>query len=59
MTEQEPATADTRIEGVLADLEVLAELPVEEHVRVYEVVHARLREILFGPDQDDLPPPPA
>ena len=37
---------DPRVQAVLADLEKLAELPVGEHLAVYERVHAKLREVL-------------
>ncbi|MDD9348187.1 hypothetical protein [Mumia sp.] len=37
---------DPRVQAVLSDLEKLAELPVGEHLAVYERVHAKLREVL-------------
>ncbi|MGH1563338.1 hypothetical protein [Mumia sp. DW29H23] len=43
---------DPRVEAVLADLEKLADLPVDEHLAVYERVHAKLREVLQTAGQD-------
>ncbi|WP_370619690.1 hypothetical protein [Mumia sp. Pv 4-285] len=48
----EPPAADPRVEAVLADLEKLAELPVSEHLAVYEQVHAKLRDVLQSAGQD-------
>lgn len=36
------------IEAALADLESLAELPVEEHPPVFEAIHRVLRDQLAG-----------
>ncbi|PJJ53360.1 hypothetical protein CLV56_2847 [Mumia flava] len=41
---------DPRVAAVLADLDQLADLPVEEHPGVYEAVHAKLRAVLDGAD---------
>ncbi|KAA1419724.1 hypothetical protein FE697_017565 [Mumia zhuanghuii] len=48
----EDIAADPRVEAVLSDLERLAELPVSEHLAVYEQVHAKLREVLQSAGQD-------
>jgi hypothetical protein len=44
--DQPPATGDLRVDEALADLDVLAGLPVTEHPPVFERVHRRLREVL-------------
>ena len=48
-TEQD--TGDPRVDEVLRSLAVLDDLPVSEHVAVFESAHAALREALAGPPQ--------
>lgn len=44
---------DPRVTAVLLDLERLGDLPVEEHVAVYDTIHAKLREVLTQAAQSD------
>ena len=39
-------TGNPQVDAVLESLEVLPELPVEEHVAVFETAHAELRSAL-------------
>lgn len=39
-------TGEARVDEVIAGLEHLDELPLAEHVRVFEGTHARLRQVL-------------
>jgi hypothetical protein len=40
------ATGHPQVDGVLATLETLSELPVEQHVTVFEAAHVGLRDAL-------------
>lgn len=56
-SDTEPGSAsfgDTRVDGVLDRLEGLTDLPVEDHPEVYNAIHARLRAMLTGLDEDDV-----
>ncbi len=41
-----PATGESRVDEVIGRLDGLADLPVEDHVEVFERVHDQLREVL-------------
>jgi hypothetical protein len=41
-----PATGEPRVDEVIGRLDGLADLPVEDHVEVFERVHDQLREVL-------------
>ena len=55
MTDQSPEpqaperTGVDEVDSVLASLQVLDDLPVEEHPAVFEQAHDRLRQALDGP----------
>lgn len=49
------SVGDARVDTVLERLEELADLPVESHPEVYDAIHARLREVLSGLDDDGEP----
>jgi hypothetical protein len=40
------ATGEPRVDEVIGRLDGLADLPVEDHVEVFERVHDQLREVL-------------
>jgi hypothetical protein len=46
VTEETEETGNAQVDQVLAGLEVLSDLPVEEHVAVFEAAHAGLRDAL-------------
>jgi hypothetical protein len=46
--------SEPRVDAVIDGLERLAELPLDEHVAVFEEAHARLRQVLS--DLDAEPP---
>lgn len=50
-TPAEP-TGDTRVDGALAELHRIDELPVSEHVAVYDEVHRRLQDALATVDEE-------
>jgi hypothetical protein len=39
-------TGEARVDETIAGLDRLAELPLDDHVAVFEDTHARLREVL-------------
>ncbi|NYG57478.1 hypothetical protein BJ980_000401 [Nocardioides daedukensis] len=44
-----PETGNTVVDGVLARLEGLDQMPIDEHVAVFEHAHEQLRGALDGP----------
>jgi hypothetical protein len=48
---QSTATGHPQVDAVLASLDTLSELPVDQHVGVFEAAHAGLREALSGAGQ--------
>ena len=44
-------TGHPQVDGVLASLDSLAGLPVEQHVEVFEAAHVALRNALSGAQQ--------
>lgn len=47
------STDNTHVDGVLRSLETLPELPVDQHVAVFEAAHAGLRQALSDPAPDN------
>lgn len=50
--DQNPLTAPTgsdEVDAIVTALQTLGELPVDEHVAVYEQVHGQLRSVLARP----------
>lgn len=52
------ATGNAAVDGVVASLDTLADLPVAEHVAVFERAHEQLRAALDAP-AGPKPPAPA
>jgi len=50
------ATGDARVDSAVARLSELADLPVAEHVAVFEDIHRRLQEALVTIDDDTSSP---
>jgi hypothetical protein len=53
------ATGDARVDGLLGRLGDLDELPLDEHLGVYEETHEGLRGVLAALDAAQGPPSPA
>jgi hypothetical protein len=45
-------TGDARVDEAAAGLDRLGELPLDQHVAVFEETHARLRQVLGDLDAD-------
>ncbi|HEX4063260.1 MAG TPA: hypothetical protein VHY58_19785 [Streptosporangiaceae bacterium] len=45
-------TGDARVDEATAGLDHLGELPLDQHVAVFEDTHARLRQVLSDLDAD-------
>ena len=48
-TAQAVTTDHPRVDDVLRSLDALSELPVEQHVEVFEAAHVALRDALSSP----------
>jgi hypothetical protein len=46
MEHEDEDTGEARVDQVIAGLDRLPGLPLDEHVAVYEDAHARLRQVL-------------
>lgn len=46
MDEQLPTTSDPRVADALADLDLLDDQEIDQHVAIFEMTHAKLRGLL-------------
>ncbi len=48
LQDEQPTTGDEAVDAVVASLRGLDDLPVSEHVAVFERAHESLRQVLSG-----------
>lgn len=46
MENENEETGEARVDEVIAGLDRVADVPLAEHVRIFEDVHGRLRQVL-------------